>query len=308
MMPVRRTVTSVVLVACAALAAPLLMSSPAATAAPDLRPSGPANIRIDGGTAIAKDLGNRRYRLVMPGGVTPTWFGPAQGIEGISGGRFTPKQLVSSWSLLGHKVDVGIYTTLTWKAGGKDEVTSAQLTRPRVNGDGRLTFVVRSREALPRVMKDFSVNIEGIPPVKPSSSLATRDTLAQTGPLFSIPGSTVTMQAFQYVANFSYAQMWIYGDCGTDNTTAYTNPYGKAGWARVNGTYQYSVSFTGVVCSTLKFWDADGTTTSPVKSDHSQMLVDSSRTEGEATAIYNIKDSQGVVHSYSQQLIYWPGA
>lgn len=305
MLPVRRALA---IVACTALAAPLLISSTVATAAPELRPSGPANIRIEGDTAVAKDLGDGRYRLVMPDGVAPTWIGPADGIDGVSIGQFTPKKLVSSWALLGHKVDVGIYTTLTWKARGKDEVTTAQLTRPRTNGDGQLTFVVRSREPLPRVMKDFSVNIEGIPPKKPSTTPATRDTLAQTGPLFSIPGSTVTMQAFQYVANFSYAQMWIYGNCGTDNTTSYTNPYGKTGWARVNGTYQYSVSFTGVVCDGLKFWDADGTTTSPVKSDHSQMLVDSSRTEGEATAIYNIKASNGAVSSYSQQLIYWPGA
>lgn len=292
-----------VLAACSTLAVTSLLAAPlGAGAAPELRPSGPALVRIDGDVAVAKDLGDGRYRLVMPAGVTPTWIGPAEGIDGVQVGTFTASKMVGSWALLGHKVDVGISTTLTWVERGKQRYVTVRLTQPRMNGGERLTFIARSPEELPRQMKDFSVNIEGIPPKKPTEGPATRDTLVQTGAVYSVPGSTVTMQAFEYIANFGYAQMWIYGDCGSGNTS--TDPMG---WMRVNGTYQYSVSFTGVVCDGLKFWDADGTTTSPVSSDHSQMIVTSSRTSGQASATFYLKGSNGSVTPYTRQLIVWPG-
>lgn len=292
-----------VFAACSTLAVTALAMAPlGASAAPELRPVGPAMVRIDGDVAVAKDLGNGRYRLVMPAGVTPTWIGPAEGIDGVSVGSFTPKKMVGSWALLGHKVDVGISSTLTWVERGKQRFLTVRITQPRMNGDDRLTFIARSPEALPREMKDFSVNIEGIPPKKPTAGPATRDTLAQTGSVYSIPGSTVTMQAFEYIANFGYAQMWIYGDCGSGNTS--TDPMG---WMRVNGTYQYTVSFTGLVCDGLKFWDSDGTTTSVVSSSHSQMIVTSSRTSGQASATFYLKGSNGAITPYSRQLLTWPG-
>ena len=291
------------LAACCSLAATALVLSPhAVTAAPELRPSGPALIRIDGDTALAKDLGKGRYRLVMPEGVTPTWIGPADGVDGVSVGSFTPRKMVASWALLGHKVDVGVSTTLTWMKDGKQQFVTVRLTQPRMNDEGRLSFIARSPKALPRTMKDFSVNIEGIPPRKPASGPATRDTLAQTGAIYSIPGSTVTMQAYEYIANFGFAEMWIYGDCGSGNTS--TDPMG---WMRVNGTYQYTVSFTGLVCDGLKFWDSDGTTTSPVATNHSQMIVTSSRTSGQASATFYLKGSTGSVTAYTRQLLTWPG-
>lgn len=281
---------------------PLVAAPVGASAAPELRPAGPALVRIDGDVAIAKDLGDGRYRLIMPAGVTPTWIGPAEGIDGVSVGSFTANKMVGSWALLGHKLDVGISTTLTWVERGKQRYATVRLTQPRMNSGERLTFIARGPVSLPRQMKDFSVNIEGIPPTKPMSGPATRDTLVQTGSIYSIPGSTVTMQAFEYIANFGYAQMWIYGDCGSGNTS--TDPMG---WMRVNGTYQYSVSFTGLVCNGLKFWDADGTTTSPVSTDHSQMVVTSSRTSGQAAASFYLKGSNGAVTPYSRQLLVWPG-
>lgn len=292
-----------VLAACCTLAvSPLLAAPLGASAAPELRPAGPALVRIDGDVAVAKDLGDGRYRLVMPAGVTPTWIGQAEGIDGVSVGSFTAKKMVGSWALLGHKLDVGISTTLTWVESGKQRYATVRLTQPRMNGGDRLTFIARGSQTLPRLMKDFSVNIEGIPPKKPTEGPATRDTLVQTGSIYSIPGSTVTMQAFEYIANFGYAQMWIYGDCGSGNTS--TDPMG---WMRVNGTYQYSVSFTGLVCDGLKFWDADGTTTSPVSSQHSQMVVTSSRTSGQATATFYLKGSNGAITPYTRQLLTWPG-
>lgn len=141
----------------------LAVGMPAASHAANTaeRPSGKALVRIDGGTAYAKDLGKGKYRLFVPDGASITWLGEV-GDKGTRIGTFTPTALVSGWSRLGQREGAKAYTTLTWGSQefSRDNVRVAALAKPRINADGELTFVARVLgRGLPRELPAFSINV-----------------------------------------------------------------------------------------------------------------------------------------------------
>ena len=155
---VRRVLTAM---ACSAVMLAVGIPGVAQGAKEAERPSGKALVRIDGGTAYAKDLGKGKYRLFVPDGASITWLGEV-GNKGTRIGTFTPKALVSGWSRLGQREGDKAYTTLTWGSQefSRDNVRVAALAKPRINADGDLTFVALVLgQGLPRELPGFSINV-----------------------------------------------------------------------------------------------------------------------------------------------------
>lgn len=92
------------------------LTAPVTAQAAPKRPDGAALVRIDGGTAYAKKLSERKYRIVVPQGVSIRWMGPVKGRT--TTGTFTPKALIAGWKALGHADGRKAFTTLGWTEKG----------------------------------------------------------------------------------------------------------------------------------------------------------------------------------------------
>ena len=151
-----------VLVVLASGALALGLSAPAVQAAPAEKPSGSAMVRIDGGTAYAKQKAKGEYRIVLPQGISIDWMGQVTG-KGMRTGTFTPKALVAGWAKLGHSEKTGALTTLTWSSTGKGtpSYVISYLSKPRMNTEGQVTFIAKTqnRRALPSKLLNFSINV-----------------------------------------------------------------------------------------------------------------------------------------------------
>jgi len=139
-------------------AAPAPQSASAAPVA--AAPSGKALVRIDGGTARVKKLGQHRYRLIVPKKAKVTWAGEVTG-KGLRVGTFTQGGLIKGWQSLGHRAGTRVTATITWQSGGGKTLTSVGgLGAPKRDGKGRLVFTARMRDALPATLSGFSINVQ----------------------------------------------------------------------------------------------------------------------------------------------------
>jgi len=137
-----------------------LISPMAAQAAPvDAKPRGHAMVRIDGGAALAVPRGPGLYRVIMPKESTNRWLGEVGGTMTV--GVVGRKGLVGSWSRLGHRAG-GAHALATFTHGSdRDDPTfvGAYVGSPRVDAQGRLTFLARTPMTLPGTLRNFSLNI-----------------------------------------------------------------------------------------------------------------------------------------------------
>lgn len=127
-----------------------------------------AFLRVDGGTAYAKELGKHRYVVRAPQTTQVRWMGEAKGRKDQVG-FFSPTRVTKVWTRLGHRADVGAQSLITWQASGDDVMSfvDARVSDPRINAKGELVFTVRVRTgALPKALPDFSINVnpEGASP------------------------------------------------------------------------------------------------------------------------------------------------
>ncbi len=164
MIRVRHSVASLATVALIAL--PLVGVSSAAEAGP-LMPSQGAIVRIDTGTAYAKELGNHKYRITLPAQPNIQWMGmpPEGGVAPT--GLLKPQDVAKAWTALGHQSNVGVPTRITWNDAGVEwtDFRSGYLTNPRIGKDGRLTFTMKTeRGGLPTTLPNFSLNISPAEP------------------------------------------------------------------------------------------------------------------------------------------------
>lgn len=122
------------------------------------RPVGKALVRIDGGTAHAKQKAEHRWRIVVPKRAAIRWLG-----EGRSGrstiGDFTVRSLASGWERMGHASKA--WATITWQrpATSRPGVALARLSAPRVNAEGHVVFTATTRRPLTEHMPGFTINI-----------------------------------------------------------------------------------------------------------------------------------------------------
>ena len=139
-----------------AVAATEVSASPAAdvTALVAGSPSGKALLRLDGGTAYTKKTGKHAYKLVLPVDADIKWVGEVDG-KGMRAGLFSHDGLVKGWSRLGHRVGLGVISTLTWG----EEAVLVRVADPRVNAKGSLVFTTRTDGALPKKLPGFSLNV-----------------------------------------------------------------------------------------------------------------------------------------------------
>lgn len=134
--------------------------TPPATQAAQTRPDGEALVRIDGGTAYAKKLSKREYRIVVPQGASIRWMGPVNGRT--TSGTFSPKALIAGWKALGHSDGKKAFTTLGWteQGSGRQTFATVNISKPRINSQGQMTFLVDPlRSRLSTTMKNFSINV-----------------------------------------------------------------------------------------------------------------------------------------------------
>lgn len=120
-----------------------------------------AFLRVDGGTAYAKKMGEHRYVVRAPQATQVRWMGEANGRKDQMG-SFSPRRLTKVWTRLGHRADVGAQSLITWQAPGGDVMSfaDARVSDPRINGRGELVFTARlPRGSLPKVLPDFSINV-----------------------------------------------------------------------------------------------------------------------------------------------------
>jgi hypothetical protein len=152
--------TTALAVALAALSLGLLAPAVASAAPGAVTPSGKALVRIDGGTAFAKEMSKGQYRIVVPKAAGITWLGKASG-QGTRTGTMTHRVLVAGWSRLGHTDGRGAMTTLTWVKAGQKYPTfmAATVSKPRFTSSGKVTFVAKPTGRLPKQMNDFTINI-----------------------------------------------------------------------------------------------------------------------------------------------------
>lgn len=135
------------------------LAPPAAQAAPK-RPDGAALVRIDGGTAYAKKLSKREYRIVVPQEASIMWMGPVKGRT--TTGTFSPRALIAGWKALGHSDGKKAFTTLGWtdQDSGRQTFATVNISKPRINSQGQMTFLVDPlRSRLSTTMRNFSINV-----------------------------------------------------------------------------------------------------------------------------------------------------
>lgn len=285
----RPLVSTTVLAGSAALATALVIAAPAQ--ADELAPSGSALIRIDGDRAIAKKASDGRYFIVMPAGVDASWIGAAQGVEGVSSGRFSARTLVSSWAGLGHRGKIGVLTTLAWETPVGRELAQARISQPRLNTDGRLVFTARTSEPLPRVLPDFSVNISGAPE---SGTSPRSTTFPFVGNAIGISGTSVSLNATATAE--SSVDYYVYGNCGS----ASSDP---TQWKTTISAKPYTSSFL-MTCSGVTFTTSDGTADAPA----SYMGLTPKTTRGSmssANTEFWIKTSTGVSSTFTWEFMEW---
>lgn len=230
------------LAAAITLAASVALTAPSVTASEStpLVPSGSALVRIDGHRAVAKKASDDRYFIVMPAGAGASWIGAAEGIDGVASGRFTDRDLVSSWARLGHRGRTGALTTLAWTTAAGQRTALARVSDPRINADGRLVFTARTPTALPRVLEDFSVNISGAP--EPGTSTRTTE-FPYAGNALGISGTTVSMNATARTQ--TTVDYLISGtDCPSTDDTQWTQALGPKSYSTPIDTTVCGVTFT----------------------------------------------------------------
>lgn len=193
------------------------LTAPAVAQAAAVTPDGQALLRIDGGTAYAKELGTLEYRIKAPKGASVTWLGKARGRTDT--GSLSAKALVAGWSKLGHKAGATATTTLTWADSPSSIPTfvKAVIGNPRINAKGELTFLAVTRTALPPAMPNFSINVEWAQP-----AAATRWPAQTTAfPIDDPTTPTATVQA--YVPSNSTATTTFYSVSSSGVSTACAN-------------------------------------------------------------------------------------
>ncbi|MFM9134670.1 MAG: hypothetical protein ACKOT0_04430 [bacterium] len=152
----RTTLTAIAALAVMALG----LTAPVTAQAAPQRPDGAALVRIDGGTAFAKKLSEREYRIVVPQGASIMWMGPVKGRT--TTGTFSPKALIAGWKALGHSAGRKAYTTLGWteQGSGAPRFATVNIAKPRINSQGQMTFLVDPlRSRLSTTMEKFSINV-----------------------------------------------------------------------------------------------------------------------------------------------------
>lgn len=194
------------------------LTAPAVAEAAPVTPDGQALIRIDGGTAYAKELGTLEYRIKAPKGTSVTWLGKARGRTDT--GTFTAKGLVAGWSKLGHEAGATAPTTLTWadSPSGVPTFAKARIGNPRINAKGELTFLAVTRTPLPQAMPNFSINVEWA-----DTGASTRNwpTPTTAFPIDDPTKPTATVQA--YVPSNSTSTTTFYSVSSSGVSTACAN-------------------------------------------------------------------------------------
>lgn len=179
--------------AASALALGLLAPASVSAAPEAAKPTGEANVRIDGGAARAIERGDGLYRIVLPRESSIRWLGEANRKPTI--GTLGRKGLVAGWSRLGHrKSGTHALATVTYGAAFDQRPTyvGAYVGNPRVNSDGLLTFLARTAEPLPARLANFSLNIAR--PVQKPAGPSTRSGYPLVFPL-NAASATVGTQA-----------------------------------------------------------------------------------------------------------------
>ena len=138
-----------------------LLSPVAVSAAPTAaKPSGEALVRIDGGSARAIKKGHNLYRVVLPREASIKWMGESD--RALRVGTLGRQGLVAGWVRLGHSASgTHAMTTVTWQRPGEFTApyVGAYVGKPRINGDGVLTFLAKTAAPLPSELPNFSLNI-----------------------------------------------------------------------------------------------------------------------------------------------------
>lgn len=252
-MKIRLGVTAII---SGALALSFLTAAPSQAAAPS-RPDGKALVRVAGVDGIVKELSENRYRIVVPKGASISWLGTVGPRTRV--GSFTPKALVAGWGRMGHTFKKSVTTTLTWTGGGKENVAAlVRLSRPRLNGEGQLTFIVRQVltqnqiNEIPRQLAEFSINItRSGPPPQPPGPLSDRRTIT---PRYSWAMSfapvavddTMSVQVTN-VKGDPYTYDWYQGTANWYATSGSDNPCRSA--LTLNGNrYTATETFEGFAC------------------------------------------------------------
>lgn len=167
-----------------------IIATPVTAQAADPKPSSDAVIRMETGTAYAKEIGERRYRITLPEEATIQWLGQATGGDVPPRGELSAKGLTRAWTDFGHQSRVGVPTRVTWDVAGRDytDFRSGFVSQPRLNDAGRLVVTFETeRGRLPKVLPDFTLNIS--PANEPARPQA-RTTTYPTQKTVEITGAT----------------------------------------------------------------------------------------------------------------------
>lgn len=210
-------------------------------------PAGQALVRIDGGTAYARQKSHRQYRVVVPQGAAIQWYGEVAGGR-TAVGTFSPRALVAGWVKLGHRDGRSALTTLTWVTAGASTPTfrQANLSKPRINSDGQVTFLADlTLGGLPRKMPAFTVNINR----------------AKTGPTprFTVSGPNIYIdsQSWMRADQTDNSKTMVFFATGMASNTCTTNPFALVGSTAVTIAADFACGQ-----SIVKKTQSDGATSS----------------------------------------------
>lgn len=280
----RRALTAV---ACSAVLVAAGVPAASQATATAVRPSGEALVRVDGGTAYAKDLGKGKYRIVVPEGASITWLGEVSG-QATQSGTFTPKALVAGWARLGHRDGAKALTTLVWGKGTSEVSTLAFLAKPRINADGQMTFVTRpAGQALPKQMVDFSINM-----MRASNGRVQRDWSTTFSPIQI--DQTAFIQATA-ANNDSATVTW-------SEASGYTT--GCRGPIALPGANGLTVNFGGFACGDLT---VNGKTFPGGSISSNVKLVPSGGANGYVKATFGVTPPNGNAFTFDQNIAQWTG-
>lgn len=136
----------------------MLVAPVSHAAEPGLKPVGKALVRIDGGTAHAKQRSDRQWRVIVPREAAIRWLGEDRTGRNVIG-DFTARGLVTGWARLGHVTKA--WTTITWNRPGQARpgVALTRLSPPKINSEGDLVFIATTRRPLAMHMPGFTINI-----------------------------------------------------------------------------------------------------------------------------------------------------
>ena len=172
--------------------------------------SGRAVIRLDAPTATVVKTGKHSYRMVLPQGTTGQWMGERANANGTLRSRvgdLTAAKLAKRWTNFRYG-STPVYTTLAWNSQSTGlGAAVVMLSQPKITDEG-VRFDFTSRFALPKTMRDVSVNISRAPRKGDNARSLGVQQATVTGTLVVWINATSEVQVFGRIYDSSGSNCW----------------------------------------------------------------------------------------------------